>query len=307
MKFPITLRKSHAAIHEAMDPFEDRVQIFQQLLLHEFPMEFLLAAEIAQLSSFTFPHGTKLLHATREFENNSLKRLDDTRAILYEIGRDTFYSPRAEAMADHLNRIHGFYKIPNDEFLHTLSTFIYDVWEFINRYGWRKLTRNEELAIYYCYRRMGELMNIEDIPETFEAYWQWKLAYEEEYQAYAVSNHQVAEGLIKGIKQMLPAVLSPLVLPFVLSLLKDRHLADLLGYNYPNRVVRGFFQAFMWCRRHVNRFLTIWDVIGFESIFFSTFKTYPGGYNPMKLGPTKLIEQMRAQEEQSTTESQRIE
>ena len=111
MKFPITLRKNHAALHEAMDPFEDRVEIFQQLLLNEFPVEFLLAAEVAQLRSFTFPHGTRLLHATGEFEKHSLKRLDDTRAILYEMGRDSFYSPRAEKMAGHLNQIHDFYKI----------------------------------------------------------------------------------------------------------------------------------------------------------------------------------------------------
>jgi hypothetical protein len=301
MRFPITRRKDHSAIHEAMDPFEDRVEIFQQLLLHEFPMEFLLAAEIAQLRSFTFPRGTKLLHATREFENHSEKRLDDTRAILYEIGRDTFYSPRAEMMAAHLNKIHSFYKIPNHEFLHTLSTFIFDVWEFINSYGYRKLTRNEELAIYYCYCRMGELMNIQDIPETFEAYWQWKLDYEAENQAYAESNHQVAEGLIRGIKAMLPTPLSPFVLPFVLSLMKDRRIADLVGYRYPNRLVRGFFRAFMWGRRLLTRYFTIWDVLSFESVFFSSYKSYPNGYNPLRLGPSNLIKQIAAEEDELST------
>ena len=44
-------------------------------------------------------------------------------------------------MAEHLNRIHGYYKIPNDEFIYTLSTFIFDLWAFINTYGWRRLTR----------------------------------------------------------------------------------------------------------------------------------------------------------------------
>ena len=82
MKFPITRRINHAPIHEAMDPADEHVAIFKQLLLREFPMEFLLAAEIAQLRTFTFPRGTGLLHATGEFEKHSLKRLDDTRAIL---------------------------------------------------------------------------------------------------------------------------------------------------------------------------------------------------------------------------------
>lgn len=297
MRFPISRRKNHAAAHEAMDPIGDRVAIFQQLLLREFPMEFLLAAEIAQLRSFTFPRGTGLLHATGEFETHCLKRLDDTRAILYELGRHTFYSPQAEAMAAHLNQIHGFYKIPNDEFLHTLSTFIFDVWEFINRYGWRRLTPNEETAIYGVYRRMGELMAIKEIPESFEAFWEWRLAYEKEHQAYAESNHQVAQGFLRGVRQMLPAPLGPLVLPFVLSLI-DRRFAGLLGFRYPNRLVRGFFQGVMACRRLLTRYLTIWDRLEFEAVFFSTYKSYPHGYQPLKLGPAKLIARMEAAERQ---------
>jgi len=298
MKFPITLRKNHADLHDAMDPFEDRVQIFEQLLLREFPIEFLLGGQIAMLRTFTFPHGTRLMHATSEFEKHSLKRLDDTRGILYEMGHETFYSSRSKIMADHLNQIHGFYKISNDEFLHALSTFIFDTWEFINRYGWRKLTRNEEISIYLVYCRMGELMNIKDIPGSFEEYRQWKLAYEREHQAYAESNHQVAEGFIRGIKQALPAVLGPFVLPFVLSLI-DRRFSDLLGYRYPNRWLRGFFLGFMWCRRHVIRYFTLWDVLDFEAVIFGTYKSYPNGYNPLKLGPTKLIKRMEAREDKA--------
>ena len=188
MKFPITWRKSSADKHESLDPLKDQVEIFRQLFEHEFPVEFLIAAEIQQLQSFTVPNGTRLLHATGEFEKRSLKRLDDTRAILYEMGRNDFYSPQAAEMADHLNNIHGMYDIPNDEFLHTLSGFIFELRAFVNRYGWRKLTRNEELAVFYTYKRMGELMNIKDIPETIEAFELWKEAYEQENQAYSETN-----------------------------------------------------------------------------------------------------------------------
>lgn len=258
-------------------------------------MDFLLAAEIAQLKQFTFPNGTRLLHATGEFEKHSLKRLDDTRAILYEIGRDTFYSERAETMADHLNKLHGFYNIPNDEFIHTLSTFIFDVREFINRYGWRKLTRTEELSIYYAYVRMGEMMNIQNIPRSFEEYLEWKLAYERENQAYAESNRQVADGLIQGIKEMLPAIFRPFILPYVLSLM-DPKLVELVGFKPPNRLMRGLFLAVMRVRQTFNRHFTLWDRLEFEEVFFSTFKTYPEGYHPLKLGPTNLINHLEARE-----------
>jgi len=296
MKFPITLRQSAAAQHEKMDSYEDRAVIFEQLFTREFPVEFLLAAEIAQLRSFTFPHGTRLLHQTAEFEKNSLKRLDDTRAILVEMGREGFHSERGRMMADHLNEIHGFYDIPNDEFLHTLSTFIYDVWLFINEYGWRKLTRNEELAIYYTYVDMGELMKIQDIPPTFEAFWEWRVAYELEHQAYAETNHQVAEGLMRGAREMVPAVLRPFVLPFVLSL-ENRRFAELLGYQHPRKLTRNFFQSMMWLYKQCNKLFTVWEVWSFETLLLSNFQTYPNGYNPLHLGPDKLIKQMRKQQD----------
>ena len=293
MKFPISLRKSAAQQHEQMDPEKDQVEIFTRLFLHEFPVEFLLSAEIQQLQSFTIPNGTRLLHATGEFEKNSLKRLDDTRAILYEFGREDFYSPRAEMMAEHLNKIHGMYNIPNDEFLYTLSGFIFELEAFINSYGWRKLTPTEMQVVYLTYKRMGELMNIQEIPESIEAYRAWKTAYERENQAYSENNHLVAEGLMRGMKKMVPAIIRPFLRPFILSLISPRY-SQLLGYKYPNGVTRAFFKTLMWGRKQFNRWFTIWDVLDFEQALFTHYQSYPNGYNPLKLGPTKIIERLES-------------
>lgn len=290
-KFPITRRQNNATYHNTLDPYENRGQIIEHLIAHEFPVEFLLAAEIAQLRSFTVPNGTKLLHRTAEFEQNSLKRLDDTRAILVEMGRDGFDSPKAKVMADHLNEIHGFYNIPNNEFLYTLSTFIFDVWLFIDCYGWRKLTHVEKQAIYYAYCDMGELMHIKNIPPSFEDFWVWRQAYEQEHQAFAEENYLVAEGLFRGAEQMVPGLLRPLVRPFVFSLENER-FANLLGYKRPPAAVRALFQAAMWLRKTVNRYFTLWDVWSFEEMLLSNFQTYPHGYEMLKLGPTKLIKQI---------------
>ena len=183
------------------------------------------------------------------------------------------------------------YDIPNDEFLHTLSGFIFELRAFVNRYGWRKLTRNEELAVFYTYKRMGELMNIKDIPETIEAFELWKEAYEQENQAYSETNHLVAAGLLKGAKQMVPKILGPFLMPFVLSLIDQRY-SDLLGYTYPNVVTRSFFKSVMWVRKQFNRWFNLWDVLSFEQLLFTRYQTYPNGYDRLKLGPTKIIQQL---------------
>lgn len=291
MRFVLSRRKNFATKHEQLDPEKDQVEIFKQLFQHEFPIEFLLSAEIQQLQSFTVPNGTRLLHATGEFENHSLKRLDDTRAILYHMGRNDFYSAEAEEMATHLNKIHGMYNIPNEEFLYTLSGFIFELRTFIDNYGWRKLSRKEELAIFYTYRQMGKLMQIKDIPDSLEEYETWKLAYEKEHQAYSENNHLVSEGLMRGLKQMLPPVLGPFLLPFILSLI-DKQYSELLGYRYPNIVTRSFFKGMMWLRKQFNKWFTIWDVLSFEEVLFTNYQTYPDGYDKLKLGPEKIIKQL---------------
>lgn len=300
-KLPLTRRRSFADLHEDLDPHEDRGRIFEQLIAREFPVEFLLAAELAQLRSFTIPNGSKLLHRTGEFEKHSLKRLDDTRAILVEMGRYGFHSDHARETADHLNALHGFYDIPNDEFLYTLSTFIFDVWLLINRYGWRRLTPNEEKTIYYIYRDMGKLMHIRDIPDSFEAFWGWRQAYEREHQAYAPENHLVAEGLMRGLKEMVPAVFRPTLLPFILSLEDDR-FARLLGYRRPNILVRALVRGAMRLRALINRFLTVWDVWSFEDLVLSDFKSYPHGYHIHMLGPDKLLRQLRKKEKRAAAD-----
>lgn len=294
MKFPLTRRQNHASYHNTLDPYQDRGQIIEQLIAHEFPVDFLLAAEIAQLRSFSIPNGAKLLHRTGEFEKHSLKRLDDTRAILVEMGREGFESDKAKMMATHLNQLHGFYQIPNDEFLYTLSTFIFDVVLFIDQYGWRKLTDIEKQSLYYTYRDMGTLMNIKNIPPSYEAFWEWRCQYEQENQAFTEENHLVAEGLFRGAKEMVPWIIRPLVKPFVFSLESER-FAELLGYKRPHPIIRALFKAFMTIRKHLSRYVTLWDVWSFEEMLLSNFKTYPHGYEMLKLGPTKLIKQLQKQ------------
>ena len=274
MQFPISRRNDNSDVHELMDVsiVSNQIEIFKQLVRHEFPADFLLAAEIQQLQSFTIPNGTKLLHSTGEFEKHSLKRLDDTRAILYHMGEHDFYSKEAEEMAAHLNKIHGMYNIPNDEFLYTLSGFIFELKEFINNYGWRKLTRNEELAVFHIYRRMGELMQIKNIPDSIEEYEEWKLAYENKHQSFSENNHLVSEGLMHGMKQMVPAFIGPFLAPFIFSLI-DKKYSYLLGYKHPNMFTRRFFKSLMSIRRQFNKHFTIWDRLNFEKLVFTHYQT----------------------------------
>lgn len=51
---------------------------------------------------------------------------------------------RAKTAIERLNEIHGKYDILNGDYLYTLSLFIRQPIQWINRYGWRKLDPLEE-------------------------------------------------------------------------------------------------------------------------------------------------------------------
>ena len=69
-----------------------------------------------------------------------------------------------------LNRIHGHYDIPNDEFQYVLATTIVGPVRWISRYGWRELDPIELVALTRFTTRFGELMGITGLPETYDGY-----------------------------------------------------------------------------------------------------------------------------------------
>jgi hypothetical protein len=85
------------------------------------------------------PSISRLLDRTGEFEHHGVKRYEDTLLIGEEAGADGLDSPRGHAAARRLNRIHGNYDIPNDEFAYVLATTIVGPVRWIDEFGWREL------------------------------------------------------------------------------------------------------------------------------------------------------------------------
>ena len=83
------------------------------------------------------PAIARLLDRTGEFENDGVKRYDDTLIFGEEAVVEGIDSERAPRRVRRLNRIHGHYDIPNDEFQYVLATTIVGPVRWIRRYGWR--------------------------------------------------------------------------------------------------------------------------------------------------------------------------
>ena len=221
-----------------------RFERYLNIVEHEFPLEFLIAGELAQFETFAIPSMSKLLHRTRQYEEDGLKRLDDTRATVYDIFTKPSGHPERERMLTHLNWVHSHYTISNDDNLYTiLRTFFHPI-EWIEKHGWRKLTRDELEAMKVEMLLVGRSMNIEFPSEDIEALRTWQNKYRAEHQVHAADNQYVAEGTVRALQEHVPKGFKKLVGRLVPAFLYDTKLITALGLKQPSKLDRVLGKRF---------------------------------------------------------------
>ncbi len=222
MKKPITERIAQ------LDPQQDCQEIVFLLTYHVFPWDIERALEFALFRTYAIPAISSLLAKTGEFIKRPRKRYDDTELIMSEIVEHGDDSDRGQRALRRMNQMHGRFPISNEDFLYVLSTFIYEPIRWLDRYGWRSLTRNEQLACFYFYREIGLRMNIRDIPEDFDQFEQFNRNYEQNNFVLASSNRIIAKVTVNlFLSFYLPRLLWSLGRPLIYAALDDPLMAAL--------------------------------------------------------------------------------
>jgi hypothetical protein len=279
MQLTLPRLRSRYALRDAiatLDAEKDCQEIAYLTTCYEFPWDTTRSLEFALFRVFGVAKGTPLLVSTGEFIKRTQKRYDDTVLILSEILEHGYDSERGLAALRRMNQQHGRYPIPNDEYLYTLSTFIYEPIRWNARFGWRKLMTNEKESSYYFWREVGRRMNIQDIPPAYEAFEQFNREYERANFRYSPGNNALAtvtRNLM--LSWVLPKPLWPLGAPFVHALIDDR-LLNAVGLPIPPTWMRRMVEGALKLRGHAMRALP-----GRKSPRLLTRmknRTYPNGY-----------------------------
>ncbi|MEV6264764.1 oxygenase MpaB family protein [Streptomyces sp. NPDC051784] len=264
-----------------MDPARDCAEILRLMSRYEFPWDYRQGIGVAFLRDYGVPRISVLLDRTQEFERNGQKRYDDTVLFGYEMAADGFDSERARAAARHLNRIHGRYRIPNEDYLYVLATTVVGPKRWIDRFGWRPLCAQERQALAEAGRRMAAMMGIEGVPGTYEEFEELLDAYEERMFAYDPANRRVANATFRTMAAWYPAPLRPLVARFSLALL-DEPLLGALGFPAQPRWVRTTAERALRARSSLVRLLPARPGRLPSRL---RARSYPFGYRLDDLGP----------------------
>ncbi|TGK05374.1 DUF2236 domain-containing protein [Leptospira langatensis] len=268
-----------------LDPEKDFQKIVFLAGSYDFPQDVEISLAISFFRTFAVPSISKILNTTKQFENAGQKRYDDTALILAELIENGLESERGKQSIRRLNQIHKQYDIKNEDFLYTLTTFVFEPSRWNDRFGWRKSTEKERIANFYLWKKIGKLMGIKDIPETYEELEEFNRKYERENFKCTSDTKQVAMATMRIASGRIPKIpgLEYLVYHAVFSLM-DKNLRDAVGFPDPNPIVAGL----TYCIFKVRAFLlrNFWPPR--KSPYYVTKRenpTYPNGYLIEELGP----------------------
>ncbi|AUX24674.1 hypothetical protein SOCEGT47_052130 [Sorangium cellulosum] len=282
---PPDSRSRHAIrdhIAANLDPVADHQEITFLSTCHDFPWDTRRALELALLRVFGVASTSALLVQTGELLVRTQKRYDDTVLLLAEMLENGYDSERGRAALRRMNRQHHRHVIPNDEYLYTLSTFIFEPIRWNERFGWRRLIEKEKLASYHYWKQVGALMNIKDIPQSYEAFERFNLDYEAEHLWFSEDNRRLAvatRDMMLG--WVLPRALWPLGAAVMHALLDDRLLAA-VGLPRPPRAMRRLVEAALRARGSLLRAMP--PRRSPHLITKKRNRTYPDGYRIEDLG-----------------------
>jgi ER-bound oxygenase mpaB/B'/Rubber oxygenase, catalytic domain len=273
---------------ENLDPRSDHLEIYHLMCGYEFPWDMTRALEVALYRTYCVPSISALLDRTGEFYKRTQKRYDDTALIVAEISQWGYDSARGREAIRRMNRAHSRFSISNDDFLYVLSTFIYEPVRWIERFGWRKLTRNEKLASYYFWCEVGKRMGIKGIPGTYEKFEQFSLDYERDKFRFVETNQRIGSATRDLFASWMPRIFTPLVRAGIYALL-DAAMLESFGFPRPSAFMRKLVCAALVTRARIVRLLPARKT----SNFFTERpnRTYPTGYEIGKLGPPDLDQQ----------------
>lgn len=274
---------------QTLDPVQDHERIVYLMAKYEFPWDLIRALEIALMRTYCSPRMSRLLHYTGQFEKHGQKRYDDTALLITEFFQSGYDSPRGRQAISHMNYIHSHFSIANEDYLYVLSTFIFDPIRWIDQFGWRKTTPNEQQALFHFLRQVGLRMHLQAIPETLEAFQQFVLQYEANYFQFHETNRRVADATVRVVRHWLPQPLRFAVFP-VLNTLLDNSMHQAFNYPIPPGWLVFSVRTAMKMRAYL---LKIFD-FNINPRFFTEKpnRTYPKGYEIEQLGPSHIVQKI---------------
>src|SRR3989338_4118535 len=238
----------------ALDARQDCQRIVRLMGQYDMAWDMQRALELALFYTYGSDSVSTLLNRTGEFREHGQKRYDDTRLLIGHFLEAGWDSEAGAQALDRINRTHAHYRIPNEDYLFVLWTFIEFPLRWSKVYARRPMTAHEREAGFNFWVEIGRRMGLSDIPPTRAAFDAFIEGYKQRHFKPCEASAQVAQDTLRVGQAWLPWPLKGLVAPVVYSLFDDDALfLAAVGARKPPRwfaaLVRGGLRTHGWLRR----------------------------------------------------------
>ena len=237
-----------------LDPVADHSRIVFLDTCFEFPWDTTRSLELALFRTFAVPSIAAVLDTSGEFGRAPQKRYDDTDLILSTIVEAGYESEEGKKAMRRMNRIHGRFRISNEDFLYVLSSFVFEPIRWNARFGWRPLVETEKLATFEFWREVGRRMAIKEVPEDYAEL----EAFNEEYERRHFRRTEPSERVGRATRDMFLAWFPWLPRKLgaqAISALMDDRLLDAFGFPRPPQALRTTVETSLRARGRLVAFL----------------------------------------------------
>jgi hypothetical protein len=265
-----------------LDPLRDAERIVYLDACFEFPFDVTRSLELAFFRTFAVPSIAELLGSTGEFVERARKRYDDTDLLISTFVEHGHSSRVGRAAVRRMNQLHGRFAIANEDFLYVLSTMVLEPFRWNERFGWRPAIEAERVAMLAFWREVGRLMNIDDIPDTYDELERFNVEFERTRFAYTDAGHRVATAMIAMFVGKIPGLPLRLGTRGIHALL-DEPLLDALRLPRPTAAERRAVEGALRLRARALRALPPRHKPRLRTEMRR--RTYPRGYRVEELGP----------------------
>lgn len=272
-----------------LDAYKNHCRIIHLLIAYEFPWDMVRSLELALFRTYISPSISKLLDRTGEFKNSGQKRYDDTNILIGEFLEKGYDSIRGRQAIIQMNKIHSNFKISNEDYLFVLTTFVLEPIDWINKYGWRKLTEKEKQALFYFWHEVGLRMKIKDIPETLEGLEEFSQDYINKRVCFHDANKNVANSTIHIVQGWLWHPFRFLVKPVINAMIDD-NMRKAFGFKKPLFGLTSLIRITL----KIRSLFTSFFIFGKYPKLFSnsknrTYPNYPQNITLDEIGPNRFI------------------
>ena len=266
-------------------PKQNHQQIVQLLVCYEFPFDITRALEFALFRTYCVPSISELLAKTGEFSRCPQKRYDDTDILISEMMEWGYESERGRLALEQINTIHGHFNISNNDFLYVLSTFLFEIIRWNTRFGWRLMSDNEKMALFFFWSEVGRRMGIEQIPQQYSEFELFNCQYEREHFHFTDHNRQIGQGTCELFASWFPAFTRPLVNGAILAMM-DEATRKAFGFPDAPKWLTYLVPAALRFRGRILRWLPARRKPRLRTEM--QHPTYPDGYKIKQVLPTYL-------------------